>query len=167
MLSADRIYSTSVTNSQMSQDSIDWHLVESKSSTPINLLKKAWNYHLLMVESDEEPQLLVNLGFPEILRILQEHLNEFLQKTPMVWPLPVSFSVPYVRNLRGSNYIPSRKHFIGGTFLNLYLSRTEPSNHFYHSCSDPILYDRRDTCPHNSHYFSTTGILFYKKSLLT
>ena len=149
----------------MSKDSIDWHLVELKSSTPINLLKNAWDYHLPMVENDEEP--LQNQNLPEILRILQDHLESFLQKMPMVWPLPVSFGVPYIRNLRGLSHIPSRKHFIGGTFLDLYLSQTDPLNHFYHSCSDPILYDQGDTCLYNFHYFPTTGILFYEKLFLT
>ena len=129
---------------------------------PIHLLKNAWNYHLPM-KSDEEP---LNQNLPEILRILQEHLESFLQKMPMVWPLPVSFGVPYVGNLRGLSHIQSRKHFIGRTFLDLYLSQTDSLNHFYHSCSDPILYDQGDTCLHNSHYFPTTGILFYKKLFL-
>ena len=52
----------------MSEDSIDWHLVELKSSTPINLLKNAWDYHLPMMEDDEEP--LENQNLPEILSIL-------------------------------------------------------------------------------------------------
>ena len=141
MLSADKTYSISVMNSQMSKDSIDWHLVESKSSMPINLLRQACDYYLPMVEHGEEPQTSMNPELPEILEILQEKIDLFLQRTPMVWPLPVSFGVPYVGNLRGLNHIPSRKHFIGGTFLDLFLSQTQPSNHFYHSYSAPILFD--------------------------
>ena len=127
----------------MSKDYINWHLVELKSSTPLSLLKEAWRYQLLVEDSDEAEEVnlpLMNLDLLKTLKVIQKHLIKFLQLMPIVWPLLVFFSIPYVRDLRSLNHIQSRKHFISRTFLDLLLSHISYYVHQYAPCSSPFLY---------------------------
>ena len=122
----------------MSKDFINWHLVESKSSTLLSLLKEAWRYQLSVEDSNEAEEAnlpSMNPDLPESLVVIQKHLTKFLQPMLMVWPLPVSFGIPYIGDLRGLNHIQSRKHFIGRTFFNLLLSHMSYYIHQYAPCS--------------------------------
>ena len=121
-------------NSSMSKDFINWHLVELRSSTPLSLLQEVWRYQLPVEDSDKREEVNLpstNLDLPETLIAIQKHLTEFLQPTLIVWPLLVSFSIPYIEDLRGLNYIQSRQHFIGRNFFDLLLSHTSYYVHQY------------------------------------
>ena len=85
----------------------------------------------------------------------------------MVWPLPVSFDIPYVRDLRGLNHIQSRKHFIGGTFFNVLLSHTSHYVHQYAPCSIPFLYDEEGSHLEYCHYLPNLDIITYEEQFLT
>ena len=107
----------------------------------------------------------MNLDLPETLKVIQKHLTKFLQPTSMVWPLPVSFSVPYIRDLRGLNHIQSRKHFIDRTLFDLLLSHMSYYVHQYAPCSSPFLYDEGSHME-NCHYLSNLDIIINEEQFL-
>ena len=154
----------------MSEDYINWHLIELNSSTPLSLLKEAWRYQLPVEDSNETEEVnlpLTILDLLETLIVMQKHLTEFLQLMLMMWPLLMSFSVPYVGDLRGLNHIQSRKHFISGTFFDLLLSHTSYYVHHYTPCSSPFLYDEEGSHMENCNYLSNLGIVINEEQFLT
>ena len=147
----------------MSKDFIDWHLVESKSSTLLSLLKEAWRYQLPVEDSNKAEEAnppLMNPDLPETLIVMQKYLTKFLQPTPMEWPLLVSFGIPYVRDLRGLNHMQSRKHFIGETFLDLLLSHMSYYIHQY------APYNEEGSHIENYHYLADLSIIVYQNHFL-
>ena len=154
----------------MSKHFINWHLIELKRLTLLPLLKKAWRYQLPVEDSDEVEENNLPSTNPDLLKtliVMQKHLTEFLQSTLMVWPFLVSFSVPYVGDLRGLNHTQSRQHFISGTFFDLLLSHISFYIQQYVPCSSPLLYDEEGSYMENYHYLSDLGIITYEKHFLT
>ena len=126
-------------------------------------------YQLPMEDSNKAEEVNLpstNLDLLEILKVIQKHLTKFLQLTQIVWPLPVSFGIPYIGDLKGLNHIQSRKHFIGRTFFDLLLSHTSYYVHQYASYFIPLLYDKKGSLMENRHYLPNNGIIMNKEQFL-